>query len=63
MGQFSNSVAAHPRTNKVEVTPPGYYPEEIDKLLDELLCEKVGNNGQQLKYLVSEDFNLLNMPI
>ena len=22
MGQFSNSVAAHPRTNKVEVTPP-----------------------------------------
>ena len=26
MGQFSNSVAAHPRTNKVEVTPP---PKDI----------------------------------
>ena len=24
MGQFSSSMAAHPRTNEVELTPPGF---------------------------------------
>ena len=28
MGQFSNSVAAHPHTNEVEVTPLDFYVQE-----------------------------------
>ena len=33
MGQFSNSVAAHPRTNEVEVTPRAYFLVEWPQLL------------------------------